>query len=230
MRQYAGAWNTSFGEDVTKPRRTVLWIVAICGAMMAAGSVAVIAQDRRPAPAPPPKEKPKERDPLHHPPAEEAKDKDNVPTDTVAVEIPAAVKKTAIQEIGQGGKIVGVKTEEDPDDGNLYVIDAIVGGADYRMRIAPTGLLVTDERRDEEPPAQPVAAGDVPAAVKAALSRAAGAAAATASDITRQDRQAVYQFKVKLHGHDYTIRLDGDGTLLSKVLEGDIEEDGKTSA
>lgn len=154
-------------------------------------------------------------------PAEAAK-----PSAKVTVEVPPEVKDAVAREVG-GGRVVGLSTDEDKDKNLLYVVHAQIDGSAYTIRLDPDGTLIDKECDEPDPDPAKVSADDLPAAVRATLKAETGGA--PAADVTRQDKQAVYELHVRIDGHAFTLRIDDAGKLLSKERDDD-DTTGKTAA
>lgn len=146
----------------------------------------------------------------------------------ITVEVPAVVEATIRHEVGDG-RIVSLGTEtekpqnqdqdsdEDQPPQTLYVVKAVIDDAGYTIRVRTDGKLLDKECQQRDAPKETAAAEDLPDVVRATLKKEAPHARIT--DVSRQDKQTIYQIEVKIAGHSYLVRIDATGKLLSNELD-----------
>ncbi len=148
----------------------------------------------------------------------------------LSVQVPAVVKATLQDEIGDAGvNEISSSPNKDNPGSRTYTIKATVRGDDYTLQIEDDGELISDDIDSEDPPAHKVNPADLPAPARDALKKAA-AGAAVGPDITGQDYQTVYETHVKIGPHAYDIRVDSNGRLLTKDEDDKDDDNGKTAA
>jgi hypothetical protein len=149
------------------------------------------------------------------------------PSAKITVEVPPEIKAAVEHELGSG-RLVGLGPGQDENKNLIYVAHAQIDGWAYTMRFDLDGTLIDTECDEPDPPAQKITPDDLPDNVKEKIKTLSGGAQVT--DPTREDYQAIYEVHVTIGGHPYSIRVDGDGKLLSKEREDEDQPTDKKSA
>jgi uncharacterized membrane protein YkoI len=147
---------------------------------------------------------------------------------------PAAVQKT-LQREAYGAKIDEVEKEIE-DGKTTYEAEVTIDGKEYEISVADDGTLLEkvledadddDEKEDEQKETKDVEIkfSDCPAAVQKTLKREANGANLETIDKETEDGKAVYEVAVKIDGKNYEIAVAQDGTLISKVLDEEDEDE-----
>lgn len=135
-----------------------------------------------------------------------------------------AVQKTFKRE-ANGATINEV--DKDIEHGKtIFEVDVKIEGKNYEIKVAEDGTLlekVLDEREEDEQEEVKVKLSDCPAAVQKTLKREANGASIETVDKETEDGKTLYEVDVKIDGKNYEINVAENGTLISKAL--DEEED-----
>ncbi len=142
---------------------------------------------------------------------------DEKPANTIAVEVPAAVK-AAIQKEAEGGRIVELNRMKD-EGRPQYEATVSHEGLEYAVRVDLTGLVLRVELKDYND-AEDQSLNQLPAAVRDAFKKLARGGAV---ENTRRQRLA-YTCETRLDGKRYAITTDEQGRLLKKELQQDDNE------
>jgi len=142
----------------------------------------------------------------------------------VVVEVPTEIKRALDREVGDG-RILGLSSGQDDDKNLIYIAHAQVEGWAYTIRFDLDGTLIDNECDEPDPDAVKISPREIPSIVADKLKFETGGAVYT--DPTRQDNQAVYEVQSRIGGHNYSIRVDGDGKLLSKERDDDDSDQTK---
>jgi hypothetical protein len=148
------------------------------------------------------------------------------PSARVAVEVPPEIKQALDREVGSG-RILGLSSDQDENKKVIYVAHAQIEGWAYTIRFDLDGTLIDDECDEPDPDPRDITLADLPPVVAAKLKAESGGAALT--DPSRQDFQAVYEIHATIGTHSYSIRVDGDGKLLSKERDDDESRPKKSA-
>ena len=117
-------------------------------------------------------------------------------------QLPAAVKKTVL-EVSKGLKLRGL-TREVENGNTFYEAELDVNGRTRDVIMDPTGAIVLIEEE--------VALGSVPAAVRAAIEKAAeGGKLLLVESLTRNNKVEAYEAHVQRGGKEIEIKVDPDG-------------------
>lgn len=139
---------------------------------------------------------------------------DEKPANTIAVEVPAAVK-AAIQKEAEGGRIVELNRVKD-EGRPQYEATVSHEGLEYAVRVDLTGLVLRVELKDYND-AEDQSLNQLPATVRDAFKKLARGGAV---ENTRRQRLA-YTCETRLDGKRYAITTDEQGRLLKKELQQD---------
>jgi len=149
---------------------------------------------------------------------------------------PAAVQKTLKREAG-GAKISEVDKELE-DGKTIYEVDVKIDGKNYEVTVAEDGTLLEkvldedgkeeqEDRAAEQVEEEKIKLSDCPVAVQKTLKREATGEAIETVDKETDDGKTVYEVDVKIGGRNYEIKVAPDGTLISKSLDEEDEEEDK---
>jgi hypothetical protein len=137
---------------------------------------------------------------------------------------PAAVQKTIQREVI--GATINDVFEDSHDDTTIYRADVTFEDKSYDILVSKNGTLLekilqTDDESSE------VAFSDLPRAVRKTLKREA--LGAKIKNVIKQNHsvETTYELYVKVEGLTYEVKVSEDGTLISKVLDGEDKEEDK---
>lgn len=142
---------------------------------------------------------------------------DEKPANTIAVEVPAAVK-TAIQKEADGGRIVELGRVNE-DGRQQYEATVSHEGLEYTVRVDLRGVVVRVELKNYND-AEDQGLSQLPAAVRDAFKKLARGGVL---ENTRRQRLS-FSFETQLDGKRYAITTDEQGRLLKKELREDDNE------
>jgi len=148
--------------------------------------------------------------------------------------VPTAVKATLL---AQGGTIQEIEMETE-DGVTVYEAEILLNGRETDILVAADGKLLGtevekgdeegdddgDDEAQDEADVQ-VSLTELPAAVRAAIEKAAPNAEIKGLELETEDGRQQYAADVVIDGQTYDIEISPDGTLLQKELEQDSEED-----
>lgn len=144
---------------------------------------------------------------------------DQKPANTVAVEVPAAVK-AALQKEAEGGRIVELGRVNE-DGRQQYEATVSHEGLEYVVRVNLRGIVVRVELKDYND-AEDQSLAQLPAAVRDSFKKLA-----RGGNVENSRRQRLsYSFETRIDGKRYAITTDEQGRLLKKELQQD-ENEGK---
>ncbi len=142
---------------------------------------------------------------------------------------PAAVRKTIEREAG-GAKISEVDKELE-DGMTIYEVDVKIDGKNYEVTVAEDGTLLEksldEDGEEEEVDEVKIKLSDCPVAVQKTLKREAGGAKIDAVDKESVDGETAFEVDVNIGGRNYEIKVAPDGTLISKALDEEDEDEDK---
>ena len=97
------------------------------------------------------------------------------------------------------------------------------------LALAAAGLGACDMHKHAEEQAISVKLADCPKPVRDTLAKEAPGVAITAMDKEDEDGKVIYEADAMMGGKNYEIKIDADGTLVSKKLDDEAGEkkDGK---
>lgn len=142
---------------------------------------------------------------------------DQKPANTIAVEVPAAVK-TALQKEADGGRIVELGRVN--EDGRQQY-EAVVSreGLEYRIRVSLLGVVLHVELKDYNG-GEDQSLSQLPAVVRDSFKKLA-----RGGNVENSRRQRLaYSFETQIDGKRYAITTDEQGRLLKKELQQDESE------
>ena len=143
---------------------------------------------------------------------------DAKPTNTIAVEVPAAVK-TAIQKEAEGGRIVELGRINE-DGRQQYEATVSHEGLEYHVRVNLLGVVMRVELKDYND-AEDQTLSQLPAAVRASFQKLA-----RGGNVQNARRQRLsFSFETRIDGKRYAITTAEQGRLLKKELQQDENED-----
>ena len=142
---------------------------------------------------------------------------DQAPANSIAVEVPAAVKK-AIQKEAEGGRIVELNRVKD-EGRPQYEATVSHEGLEYSVRVDLTGVVLRVELKDYND-AEDQSLNQLPPAVRDSFKRLARGGVV---ENTRRQRLA-YTCETRIDGKRYAITTDEQGRLLKKELQQDDNE------
>jgi len=158
-------------------------------------------------------------------------------------QVPAAVKATILKE-AKGAKIK--ELEKEVKKGKVvYEAEFIADGKEIEIKVAPDGKLLEREVEDEEHREKEgrheddddddddddgerevkVTLDQVPAAVKAAILKAAGGAKIKEIEKEVKKGKVVYEAEFVADGKEIEIKVAPDGKLLGRKVEADDDDD-----
>ena len=142
---------------------------------------------------------------------------DEKPANTIAVEVPAAVK-AAIQKEAEGGRIVELGRVNE-DGRQQYEATVSHEGLEYAVRVDLRGVVVRVELKNYND-GEDLGLGQLPAAVRDSFKKLARGGTL---ENTRRQRLS-FSFETRIDGHRYAITTDEQGRLLKKELREDDNE------
>ena len=142
---------------------------------------------------------------------------DEKPVNTVAVEVPAAVKAT-LQKEAEGGRIVELSRVNE-DGHQEYVATVNQAGQEYHVRVNVRGVVVRVELKDYND-GEDQSLSQLPAAVRDSFKKLA-----RGGNVENSRRQRLsFSFETSIEGKRYAITTDEQGRLLKKELQTDENE------
>lgn len=142
---------------------------------------------------------------------------DEKPVNTVAVEVPAAVK-TALQREAEGGRLVELGRVNE-DGRQQYEATVSHEGLEYHVRVNLQGVVVRVELKDYND-AEDQSLNQLPATVRESFKKLA-----RGGKVENSRRQRLsYSFETLIDGKRYAITTDELGRLLKKELQQDDNE------
>jgi len=123
--------------------------------------------------------------------------------------------------------VVTLKKLETPE--TTYEAELIKDGKEIEIELAADGTIlkekVEDKDDDEDEDEEQVSIDQVPAAVKATILEEAQGGTIEEIERETEDGKTVYEAEVIINGEEVEIEVAADGTLLSKKVEDDDDED-----
>jgi uncharacterized membrane protein YkoI len=149
-------------------------------------------------------------------------------------QVPEAVKATILAE-AKGGSVEEIEVEIE-DGQTIYEAEVIIDGQEVEIEVAADGTLLSkgieddedegdDDDHDEDEDEEEVSLDEVPEAVKATILREAAGAEIKELERETEDGQTVYEAEAIIDGQEVEIKVAADGTLLSKEVEDEDDDD-----
>jgi hypothetical protein len=142
---------------------------------------------------------------------------DEKPANTIAVEVPAAVK-TAIQKEAEGGRIVELGRVNE-DGKQQYEATVSHEGLEYAVRVDLRGVVVRVEQKNYDD-GEDQSLNQLPPAVRDSFKKLARGGML---ENTQRHRLA-YTCEARIEGRRYALTTDEQGRLLKKELQEDDHE------
>ena len=139
----------------------------------------------------------------------------------LTIEIPSAAQAAIAKEKGEKGKVRDFKRVSETD-GTIYVVGLVLDGKNYLLSLDAAGRVMRKQLDVEEVGPKTMKIADVPAKVREALQREAGAGVIEEDE--QQEQKPTFVTEVVIAKRKYRITVDTDGTLLNKEYVGDDEE------
>jgi uncharacterized membrane protein YkoI len=137
---------------------------------------------------------------------------------------PAAVQKTIQREVI--GATINDMFVDSHDDTAIYRAEVTLDDKNYDILVAKNGTLLEKVLQTGDEPAE-VAFSDLPRDVRKTFKREA--LGAKIKNVIKQNHsvKTTYELFVKVEGLTYEVKVAEDGTLISKVLDGEDKEEDK---
>ncbi len=166
-------------------------------------------------------------------------------SEVALIDLPDAVK-TAIAEAGGGTEVKEVCQEVTYAVVELVALDVpqityeaevVIDGQEVEIKLAADGTLLSkevedndedegDNDDDDDEDEELVSIDNVPEAVKATILAEAGTGTIEEIEFGDEDGQSIYEADVIIDGQEIEIKVAPDGTLLSKEVEDNNEDEG----
>ena len=138
----------------------------------------------------------------------------------LTIEIPSSVQATIAREKGDAGKVMEYRKVNE-SDGTTYIVAIAVSGKRYELSLDAAGRVMRKRLDTGDGGPKMLRAEALPANVREAMQREAGAGVINEIELVEQKTKYVGQVK---HGkRRYRIEVDVDGVLLSKEFLGEEE-------